>query len=525
MQHSALDASAESEIAARACFTEFEQSLRQQRTRSIWPVMLILLLGCVFLAIVWRIGMRPFFVSQTGLMVFMILCGFRWLLKALHLVRAGLYRGVVYPRLCQKAPRDSVKRILVVIPIYHEQPWIMRLVLERVVAELEQLTQPAMVLVCVGTPSDQILMEEAVNGIFLKSGLDVIVRLQESSGKRGALAESLRYLAQRYPTQNGLIVLMDGDSVWDKGLLQRIVPLFAAHPTLGAVTTDEEVFCPSSHPYRLWFSFRMAIRDFYMSSHALSRRLLCLTGRFSVIRTEAALNPGFIKQLADDGIDHWLFDRIRFLGGDDKSSWYWLYTKGEALGIPEMLYMPDIKVVTIESVTERPWARIVQNMRRWFINTARNNGRSLVVLPFWRTPGFIWLALFMQRGAIYCNVLAMALLLTMGLGASREALMAAVWLAVLSAVLTFLCLSLLGRRVNWSWLFWLLFERWLGSFVKLWCLSNLADQKWLHRGGQISGANQRHWAAQVVAWIHFAASIGFLVGLAVWLCRGGRAAF
>lgn len=187
--------------------------------------------------------------------------------------------------------------------------------------------------------------------------------------------------------------------------------------------------------------------------------------------------------------------------------------------------MPDIKVVTIESVTERPWARIVQNMRRWFINTARNNGRSLVVLPFWRTPGFIWLALFMQRGAIYCNVLAMALLLTMGLGASREALMAALWLAVLSAVLTFLCLGLLRKRVNWSWLFWLLFERWLGSFVKLWCLSNLADQKWLHRGGQISGANQRHWAAQVVAWIHFAASIGFLVGLAVWLCRGGRAAF
>jgi len=58
-----------------------------------------------------------------------------------------------------------------------------------------------------------------------------------------------------------------------------------------------------------------------MQSHALSGRVLTLTGRMSVFRGEHLTKIDFIRLVEADCLDHWLWGRFRFLSGDDKSTW------------------------------------------------------------------------------------------------------------------------------------------------------------------------------------------------------------
>ena len=73
---------------------------------------------------------------------------------------------------------------------------------------------------------------------------------------------------------------------------------------------------------------------------------MCLTGRFSLFRGEAAFHPGFADQLEFDQLDDWLWGRFKFLSGDDKSTWFWLLKKRY-----EMLYIPDALVYSIETIS------------------------------------------------------------------------------------------------------------------------------------------------------------------------------
>ena len=59
-----------------------------------------------------------------------------------------------------------------------------------------------------------------------------------------------------------------------------------------------------------------------MQSHALSERVLTLTGRFSVFRATHIVGHEFIRLQEADYLDHWLWGKFRFLSGDHKSSWY-----------------------------------------------------------------------------------------------------------------------------------------------------------------------------------------------------------
>jgi Glycosyltransferase like family 2 len=92
-----------------------------------------------------------------------------------------------------------------------------------------------------------------------------------------------------------------------------------------------------------WHSLRFAQRHQVMSSMALSRRLLVVTGRMSIYRAAVAIDPGFIDLLENDHLDHWRFGRFPLLTGEDKSTWYWLLRRGR-----RMLYLPDVRVVTVE---------------------------------------------------------------------------------------------------------------------------------------------------------------------------------
>jgi glycosyltransferase Alg8 len=70
---------------------------------------------------------------------------------------------------------------------------------------------------------------------------------------------------------------------------------------------------------------------------------LTLTGRMSLYRARVALSDGFIDLLQHDAIDHYRLGRVKFLTGDDKSTWYYILRSGR-----EMLYVPDVRVITVE---------------------------------------------------------------------------------------------------------------------------------------------------------------------------------
>jgi hypothetical protein len=61
-----------------------------------------------------------------------------------------------------------------------------------------------------------------------------------------------------------------------------------------------------------------------MSSMGLGRRLLAMTGRMSIYRGSVVTDPGSIRAIEDDHLDHWRLGRIKLLTSEDKSTWFWL---------------------------------------------------------------------------------------------------------------------------------------------------------------------------------------------------------
>src|SRR5690606_34958711 len=133
-------------------------------------------------------------------------------------------------------------------------------------------------------------------------------------------------------------------------------------------------------------------RHIYMSSVSLSKRVTTLTGRMSVFRASVVTHPDFIATIENDHLDHGRLGRFRFLTGDDKSSLFWVMKRGY-----EQIYVPDVKVLTIEDAPASGFFRYSSGlMRRWFGNMLRTNARILN-LGFFRMPPFVWWTFLDQR--------------------------------------------------------------------------------------------------------------------------------
>ena len=81
--------------------------------------------------------------------------------------------------------------------------------------------------------------------------------------------------------------MMDGDTHLEPGAISGALPFLRLEPPIIAMTTDEHVCVDGPAWIAEWLHLRHGLRDLYTSSVALSQRLLCLTGRFSVFRADA----------------------------------------------------------------------------------------------------------------------------------------------------------------------------------------------------------------------------------------------
>ena len=406
----------------------------------------------------------------------------RWSWFALRLLRARYYLNWGFPRwrrLANRVPVEDLPHMCFLVPTYKEQLWITERVFRAIAHEAKTLACPITVLASSSSDEEnaaiRTILEQEDPGL---SSIRLILMTQKD-GKRKAMADALRQLAQLNLPEDTVIALMDGDSELTPGTLRRCLPFFRLFPKMGALTTDEMPIVKGSSFFSEWFHLRFAQRHIQMCSDSLSHKVMCLTGRFSMFRAKVALQPSFAAQLEQDFLNDWLWGRFKFLSGDDKSTWYWLLQRQY-----NMFYVPDATVNSIETLSGSVLDRAYSNMRRWYGNMLRNNGRAIALGP--KTTGwFTWYSLIDQRISFWtCLITPGFLLVSLLQGHWKAAAVVCCWVLFsrsLMLTLTFWGRSSVLKPIH---LPLLLVSQWGGSLVKIWTQMNLAQQKWTNRGSQ-----------------------------------------
>jgi glycosyltransferase Alg8 len=321
-----------------------------------------------------------------------------------------------------------------------------------------------------------------------------LVLLRDDTGKRPAIASALREIAASQPHPDGVVLFLDGDTLLQPGLLQKVLPLFRLKPEVSAVTTDEDGWVQGPRWFAEWISLRLGLRHRTMCSIALSGKLLCLTGRLSVFRASVAVDPSFLEQIERDSIEHWLWGSFDMLSGDDKSTSYWLTARGR-----RMLYVPDARATTIEVVSKAAVKRALANIRRWSGNSLRHGWRSLKLGPK-KLGWFCWYCLLDQRVAIW-TVLVGPLFALLAVCSGRMEVAAAYLLWVMVSRFCHSAIAWLhGRRLSAYYVPLQVVSDWVTSLTKAWTLFHPAKQAWFNRGArrldaQKTGASPRLRAA------------------------------
>ncbi|MBT9314038.1 glycosyltransferase [Leptothoe spongobia] len=413
----------------------------------------------------------------------------RWSWFLLRMLRARYYLHGVFPRWRRRAdavPVEDLPHMCFLVPTYKEQPWITERVFKAIVNEAKTLAQPTTVLVNSSGDDEN----AAIRKLIKQEDPDLrwirLIQMTQKDGKRKAMADSLRHLSQLDLPADTVIALMDGDSELLPGTLRRCLPFFRLLPKMGALTTDEMPVVKGSYFFSEWFHLRFAQRHMQMCSDSLSHKVMCLTGRFSLFRSKAALQPSFVAQLEQDYLNDWLWGRFKFLSGDDKSTWYWLLRHKY-----DMFYVPDAVVNSIETLSGSVVDRAYNNMRRWYGNMLRNNGRAINLGPM-TTGWFTWWSLCDQRISFWtCLITPGFLLVSLLQGAWNAAAVVVCW--VIASRSLMLMLTFWGRISTLKLIHFplLLLSQWGGSLVKIWTQMNLAQQKWTNRGSQSISAHGR----------------------------------
>lgn len=491
------------------------------------------LLAAQVLTLAALVTLAPEGLLDPGAREFVILLGglgvWRYGWGALHLVRALLYRRLVFPRLRETAEAVAaevggapVPELALVVTAYRVRPEILATSIRAALEEAARVGVPTVLAVALVEPADLRLVKRLVARVA-PSGLRlrlVLVRLPPT-GKRRALAVALRAVCRRRIHAEAAVVVMDGDAVLTPGSLVRTLPFLRAMPELAALTTDQDARLEGSFLLREWHRLRFAQRDLVMSSLGLSRRLLSVTGRMSVYRASVATDPGLIGRIEHDALDHWRLGRIELLTGEDKSSWLWLLEQGRA-----MLYVPDVRVETIEDPPAPGFfAASTRLMLRWSGNMLRGGRQALALGPR-RVGPFLWWCLLDQRLSIWTPLVGPWAALLVGLLVTPAFLYAyAIWVLATRLLLA-LGLLAVRERISGAWPLLIYYGQVWGALVKGWVLFRLDRQRWTRQpialrraGGPLRSLGSLYLHALALAALLLA--VGLATGVLAWPTGAG----
>lgn len=338
-------------------------------------------------------------VPYAALMTMGFIGFWRYAWLSAHAMRALNYIRGHFPLYRQAADTyrnnlslDHYPAVGLIVPCYKMPPIIFRRVFSFMLAEAHRYPGAVTIIAAVTTQEEaswihRLFSQYAKN----KPSLRCDIFLQTGTGKRYAMAEALLHLKASDPVDR--VLLMDGDTVILPGTLEKLVGFFETQPDLGAITIDNRPFCIKNHRLiQAWYSLRMIQRHWLMASMSVSKRLLVLTGRFSMFRGSLAFEEGFLQAIASDSLHHWRHGRLTLLTGDDKSTWFYTLKQGWS-----MLYIPDLCCLSLEDPVSPHFlinARLL--MTRWFGNMIRHSDQALALGPK-KIPFFVWWCLLDQR--------------------------------------------------------------------------------------------------------------------------------
>lgn len=440
-----------------------------------------------------------------------------------HAVRAEIYRRTRWPGMRRRA--DAVwksgwrpRRLHIQMTTYYEEPAITKRVIGSILGQIRRERIPTTLYIGTGSSYDELIIRSFVetHAQDIPDDLAELVFIRQNQpGKRMAIGLILRAINRNGVHPDDLVIFMDGDALYGTDVLEKTLSMFGSDPELQALTTDEEVICYGPQWIASWLDMRFAQRRLAMQSHAMSGKVLTLTGRMSVFRAQHMLSERFIRTIEADHLDHWLWGRFRFLSGDDKSTWYHMLTRDA-----KMTYVPDATVYTIEVIKENGLGRMIQNFRRWSGNMLRNGSRAIALGPKKIKP-FIWWCVVDQRIAMWTMMVSPTLAILASFVDPLYLWSCLIWV-IFSRVVLCLFLYRYSRTIDLSWPFILYLNQVINASVKIYMIFHLSKQKWSNRGNQTAGeggglfAKAQNWMAKiqlVTTVTAFVALLAIYVGL------------
>lgn len=417
-------------------------------------------------------------INRNLILAFIIFASWRYSWQLNNYVRSFIYGLYVYPKIKKKSleicdDEKIPKTIYFIIPSYQEEDWVTEKTFQSIIDNLSNLPCSAILFVSTASDHEDALITKIIQSSSIKEKTTLVLQRQ-SHGKRFAMGHALRCLSRHYDgCEKSITIFMDGDSCLEAGALEKSLPFFSADPSLGALTTNEVAYMNHKNQwFKEWFNLKFGQRHVLFQSHALSNKVLTLTGRFSLFRTSIVENESFINIIENDMLTNWIHGRFRFLMGDDKSSWYYVLKNKW-----KMIYLPDVTCYSLESREASFRELSISLPYRWFGNTLRNNGRALKLGPK-ITGSFIWCALLDQRFSMWTSLVGIVSSLLLSISVSWVYLPIYISTSIMVRSIYLMVIALQGHPVSIRMIPLMLYNQWLGSIIKILALFNLSDQNW-----------------------------------------------
>jgi glycosyltransferase Alg8 len=467
-----------------------------------------MILTLYVLGLVALVVHAPSVLWQPGAREFIVLLGvfgaWRYSWQAVHVARALIFRHLVFPRWRAVADRlgdqGRVDQVYIVIMSFRVRAETSARVFQAAIAEAARYGGPVTLVAGLVEEADQRLIKRVFQNLAPPDDVRLVFVRRPASGKRHGLACALRAVSRLLPAHDAAVVLMDGDTLLTPGTLERSLPFLRSMPEIGGITTDEDCLVAGGPLMTAWHRLRFAQRHQLMSSMALSRRLMAMTGRMSIFRARLATDPSFIDMIENDHLEHWRLGSVPLLTGEDKSTWFWLLRAGH-----DMLYLPDVQVITIEHPPSRHFLKAsTLLMLRWFGNMLRTSGRAIALGPR-RVGPFAWWCLIDQRLSMWTPLVGPTVALFFILAKSAWFIYAyLLWVGTTRLIQSLLLLTA-RPRISGTYPFLIYYGQVYGALVKTYILFRLDRQRWTRQN--ISTARrlprrQLRWQAVTSAYLH-----------------------
>lgn len=459
--------------------------------------------------------------SGQFIMVLGSLAVWRYSWGLVHFIRSYIYRHSVFPRLRAQAAAEGddlmPPHVYLLVTSFRIEAATSVNVFRATIEEAIRCNIPTTIVASIVELADEFLVKELFRQLAPPDRVTLQIVRIPGTGKRDGLGQGFRAISRSMPPPGSIVAVIDGDSVVEAGLVRKTVPFFRMMPALGALTTDELCEVRGSRIMREWHDLRFAQRQILMSSVALSRKVLTLTGRMSMFRADIVTHPDFIHHVENDTLDHWRLGHFKFLTGDDKSSWFWVLKSGY-----DMLYVPDTVVMTVEHPPSENFFRATtQLMFRWFGNMLRTNGRALKLGPH-KIGLFTWWCILDQRISMWTSLTGPVFALMLALKHSMVFIpVYLVWIGFTRWVMSLMLLS--ARPVlSWYYPFLIYYNQVWGSLIKTYVFFRLDRQSWTRQKTKLNRGltdRQTQFVAVSSVILHaiavstFVMLVGFISGL------------